>query len=232
MISSEKNSAGPTSCADSTTTRQRSAVVSTDVSIRAEGGEPGGSFATIARSRCLCMFSIITIAASIIAPIAIAMPPSDMMSAPTGTNRIAMNAISIPTGSVRIATSAELACKRNTMHTIATMIPSSTSLLLSVAIARSIRLERSYTGRSTTPCGNPGWISARRAFTFLMVVRAFCPNRITTMPPTASPRPSYSATPRRTAGPTYTRPSSATRIGVPDDVAPTTMFSMSASDLM
>ena len=30
------------------------------------------------------MFSIITIAASIIAPIAIAMPPSDMMSAPTG----------------------------------------------------------------------------------------------------------------------------------------------------
>ncbi len=31
------------------------------------------------------MFSIITIAASIMAPMAIAMPPSDMMSAPTPT---------------------------------------------------------------------------------------------------------------------------------------------------
>ena len=54
------------------------------------------------------MFSIITIAASIIAPIAIAMPPSDMMSAPTPTQRMATNAIRIPTGSVRMATSAEL----------------------------------------------------------------------------------------------------------------------------
>ena len=60
------------------------------------------------------MFSIITIAASIIAPMAIAMPPSDMMSAPTPTQRIATNAIRMPTGSVRIATSAELACNRNT----------------------------------------------------------------------------------------------------------------------
>ena len=34
------------------------------------------------------MFSIITIAASIIAPMAIAIPPSDMMSAPTPTSRM------------------------------------------------------------------------------------------------------------------------------------------------
>ena len=54
------------------------------------------------------MFSIITIAASIIAPMAMAMPPSDMMSAPTPTQRIAMKAMRMPIGSVRIATSAEL----------------------------------------------------------------------------------------------------------------------------
>ena len=39
------------------------------------------------RSMCLWRFSIITIAASIMAPMAIAIPPSDMMSAPTGTPR-------------------------------------------------------------------------------------------------------------------------------------------------
>ena len=44
------------------------------------------------------MFSIITIAASIIAPMAMAMPPSDMMSAPTADQRIAMNAIRMPIG--------------------------------------------------------------------------------------------------------------------------------------
>ena len=143
MISSEKNNAGPTSCADSTTTRHRSAGESSAVSIRFDGGAPGGSFAVMARSRCLCMFSIITIAASIIAPMAIAIPPSDMISAPTGTNRMARNATRMPTGSVRIATSAELACSRNTMHTSATMMLSSTSLSRNVAIARSMRLLRS-----------------------------------------------------------------------------------------
>src|SRR4026207_1688129 len=64
-----------------------------------------------------------------------------------------------------------------------------------------------------------------------MVARAFCPKRMTTMQPTASPRPSRSEIPRRTAGPTLTRPSSATRIGVPFRVAPTTTFPLSASDL-
>ncbi len=44
------------------------------------------------------MFSIITIAASIIAPMAIAMPPSDMISAPTPTQRIATNAMRMPDG--------------------------------------------------------------------------------------------------------------------------------------
>ena len=60
MISREKNSAGPTSIAASTSALSR--------------GVSGA-----ARSRCLCAFSIITIAASTIAPMAIAMPPRLMM---------------------------------------------------------------------------------------------------------------------------------------------------------
>ncbi|MND01311.1 hypothetical protein D3C83_202570 [compost metagenome] len=62
-MSSEKNSAGPTSAAASAISVQRS------------------SPSTVRPSSFLWAFSIITIAASTIAPIAIAMPPSDMMFA-------------------------------------------------------------------------------------------------------------------------------------------------------
>ncbi len=72
MISSEKNSAGPTSTAASPITRQRSSPASVWF---------GCSCAQ--RSSFLCAFSIITTAASTIAPMAIAMPPSDMMLALT-----------------------------------------------------------------------------------------------------------------------------------------------------
>ena len=60
MMSSEKNSGGPTSLA-----------ASIKISVR---GLSGG-----ARSKCLCAFSIMTMAASIIAPMAMAMPPKLMM---------------------------------------------------------------------------------------------------------------------------------------------------------
>ena len=110
----------------------------------------------------------------------------------------------IPTGSVRIATSAERACRRKTRQTSATTRLSSSSLPRRFSIARSIRSLRSYIGRMITPSGSPGAIAASRAFTNLIVVSAFCPNRMTTIAPTASPRPSSSATPRRTAGPTFT----------------------------
>src|SRR5215831_17875975 len=66
MMSRLKNSAGPTSVAASIRICTR--------------GLPAG-----ARSRCLCAFSIITIAASIIAPIAIAMLPRLMMLEPSPT---------------------------------------------------------------------------------------------------------------------------------------------------
>ena len=225
MISSDTKSAGPTSFALSRTTCHRASVlrrlVEKCVRLSPGAGTPA------ARSRCLCMFSIITMAASIMAPIAMAMPPSDMMSAPTPMRRIARNAIRMPTGSVRMATSAERACHRNTRHTSATMNDSSASFPASVAIARLISSLRSYTGRTTTPRGRPCWTSASFAFTPSIVVSAFWPNRITTMPPTASPRPSSSAMPRRIAGPMETRPSSATRIGVPARDACTTTFSMS-----
>ncbi len=72
MISSEKNSAGPTSAAESPITRQWGSPVSS---------WPGCSWCHC--SMCLCAFSIITTAASTIAPIAMAMPPSDMMFALT-----------------------------------------------------------------------------------------------------------------------------------------------------
>ena len=116
------------------------------------------------------------------------------------------------------------------MQTSATTRLSSNSLVRSVSIARSIRSLRSYTGRMTTPGGSPGAISLIRSLTRSIVVSAFCPKRMMTIAPTASPRPSSSAMPRRTAGPTLTRPSSATRMGVPSAVAPTTTFSMSSMD--
>ena len=51
-------------------------------------------------------FSIITIAASTMAPMAMAMPPRLMMSAPSPMACMAMNASSTPTGSMMMATSA------------------------------------------------------------------------------------------------------------------------------
>ena len=124
MISRLKNSAGPTSEAASirTATRDR----------------PGS-----ARSRCLWAFSIMTMAASIMAPIAIAMPPRLMMLAPRPSSFMAPNAIRMPTGSITIATSALRKCSRKTMQTSATTTLSSSSVCLSVSIAALIRLERS-----------------------------------------------------------------------------------------
>ena len=72
MMSRLRNSAGPTSAAASVMTRQRASPVSSS-----------SGLSWFQRSRCLWAFSIITTAASTIAPIAIAMPPSDMMLALT-----------------------------------------------------------------------------------------------------------------------------------------------------
>ena len=56
---------------------------------------------------------------------------------------IARKAISTPIGSMTMATSALRTWNRNTMHTSATMMLSSISVVCSVAMARWIRSERS-----------------------------------------------------------------------------------------
>ena len=66
---------------------------------------------------CLCAFSIMTMAASTMAPMAMAMPPRLMMLELMPSQRMAMKAISTPTGSIRIATSALRTCSRNSTQT-------------------------------------------------------------------------------------------------------------------
>ena len=95
------------------------------------------------RSRCRWAFSTITIAASTIAPMAIAMPPSDMMLAPTPWKYMTMKAISTASGRVITATSAERRCSRKTTHTSATIAISSTSFSRRVATEFSISTVRS-----------------------------------------------------------------------------------------
>ena len=124
MMSSEKNSAGPTSEAASTRISSR--------------GLSGG-----ARSRCLCAFSIMTMAASIMAPMAMAMPPRLMMLEPMPSTFMATNDMRMPTGSMRMATSALRTCRRKTMQTSATTTLSSKRVVLSVAMARWMSSERS-----------------------------------------------------------------------------------------
>ena len=127
MISSEKNSAGPTSLQASTIAAARCGWVA-----------PSGR-----RSMCLCAFSIITIAASTIAPIAIAIPPRLMMFEPRPSERMAMKANRMPSGSVMMATSALRTCSRKITHTAATIRLSSSSVHLRLPIARSMSSERS-----------------------------------------------------------------------------------------
>ena len=84
-----------------------------------------------------------TMAASTIAPIAIAMPPRLMIVELMPSACMAMNAISTPIGRLTMATSAERTCSRKTMQTRATIMLSSISVPFSVSMARFIRSERS-----------------------------------------------------------------------------------------
>ncbi|GAB1413790.1 hypothetical protein MASR1M97_25260 [Candidatus Desulfobacillus denitrificans] len=124
MMSSEKNSAGPTSL--------QAAIIA---SVR--------DSPAFKRSRCLCAFSIMTMAASIMAPMAMAMPPRLIRLEFMPSARMAMKAISTPTGSMRMATRALLTCSRKTMQTSATMSASSASVRFRVSMARWIRSARS-----------------------------------------------------------------------------------------
>ena len=159
MISSEKNSAGPTSLQAASMASKRSLVLC----------------CSGRRSRCLCAFSIITIAASIMAPMAIAMPPRLMMLELMPSRRMAMKAIKMPTGSIKMATNALRTCIRNTTQTTATISDSSISVRLSVSMARLMSSERSYTVCTVTPSGRPGPISSILAFRLAITSSAFSP---------------------------------------------------------
>src|SRR5437667_407478 len=115
----DMNSAGPTSRAAAKT--------------RSQCGRSGS------RSMCLWRFSIMTMAASIIAPIAIAIPPRLMMLPLIPSQRISANAMSTPSGKVASATRALRACNRNSAHTRPTMIDSSINVRHSVLIEPWIR---------------------------------------------------------------------------------------------
>src|ERR1035441_8698219 len=82
------------------------------------------------RSMCLWAFSIMMMTASTIAPMAMAMPPSDMMLELMPWPNITSNAISTATGKIMIATSALRRCSRNRKQTSATTMLSSENIAL------------------------------------------------------------------------------------------------------
>ena len=167
-------------------------------------------------------------APSTIAPMAMAMPPKDMMLALMPCSRIRAKAARMATGRLSTTTSDERRWNRKSAHTRATTASSSTRVVPRVATARSISAERSYTGTISTPAGRPCLRPSRRSFTRSMVARALAPLRITTMPPTTSPSPSSSATPRRMAGPTRSSATSPSNVGTPSWSAPKGMAARSS----
>ena len=117
MISRLKNSAGPTSLHAATISGWRGA-------------------SAPARSICLCAFSTITIAASTMAPMAIAIPDRLMILEFSPNQRMARNAISTAIGNMRMATSALRTWSRNNTQTSATIAISSTRVRFRVSMAR------------------------------------------------------------------------------------------------
>ena len=195
MVKRAKKRLGPTSLA-----------ASAMISVRGRGmaGRPAASSAcsrSSSRSRCLCEFSTMTMDESTITPMAIAMPPRLITFALMPTRCMMRMLDNTPVGTTNTATSSLRACRRNRMHTSATTVISSSSVSLSVAIDRSMRSLRSYPASMPTPAGSVSSTLRSFAWTFSMVVRAFSPNRITTIPPTASPSPFQSSAPRRISDP-------------------------------
>ena len=125
MIISEKNSDGPTSRQASSTSAERS-----------RSSSP-------ACSSFLWTFSTMTMPASTIAPMAIAMPPSDMMLALRPWKCMIRNAARMPSGRVTMITTLERKWNRKAAQTSATTMISSTSLPRRLSTARWISPERS-----------------------------------------------------------------------------------------
>ncbi len=167
------------------------------------------------------------------APIAIAMPASDIIFAVTSRPNIGRNEMITAIEIVTIGTSALVRCNRKTMMIRLTTASSSIRVSFRVSIERSINSPRSYAVTILTPGGRFGSISLSLARTRSMTCSAFSPERIMTMALTVSPWPSSSAIPRRRSGPSTTLPRCLIKIGVPVCAFdPTTVFSTSATVLM
>ena len=147
-----------------------------------------------------------TIDASTIAPIAIAMPPSDMMLALTPCQRMTMNAASTPIGKRhhRDQRRAQVeqedrADQRDDDELL--------DELGAQVVDGAVDQLRAVVGRHDLDARAAGWASSvsSLALTASMVVRAFLPERMTTTPPATSPWPSSSAMPRRSSGPSLHR---------------------------
>ena len=165
---------------------------------------PSGSAAIF-----LCAFSVSTTAESTMSPSARMRPASDMMLMVMSSAQKAMKVARVATGSAMAATSDERRWNRNTAMTSTMMARICTTLVPRVCTDARISPLRSYTGTICTPGGSEALRSASLCLTRSMTARAFSPERMTTMPPTTSPRPSRSAMPRRRLGPTCTVATSA-----------------------
>src|SRR5438132_1009963 len=96
ITSSAKNNARPTPLAPAMITWARSTLFGSRPCVSRKNSSP------------LCAFSIITIAESTMAPMAMAIPPNDMMLLVTCIHHIGMNDRIMAIGSVMIATTAEV----------------------------------------------------------------------------------------------------------------------------
>ena len=89
------------------------------------------------------MFSETMMPISTIVPIAMAMPASDMMFAPTPTKCIAMNDINTAAGRQMATTMLLRMCRRKSRMMMAVMMISSRNACVNVAIVSSIKPLRS-----------------------------------------------------------------------------------------
>ena len=97
-----------------------------------------------------------TMAASTMAPMAMAMPPRLMMLEPMPSACMAMKAISTPTGRVTMATSAERTCSRKTTQTAATTRHSSIRVDLQRGDGAMDQLRAVVDGLDTHALGQAG----------------------------------------------------------------------------
>jgi len=98
---------------------------------------------SLLRRSFLCAFSIMTMLASIMAPMAMAMPPRLMMLLPMPNSFISRKVVPMTRGRMSSTISDERRCMRNSPMTATTMMLSSMRVLLRLPMALSINPERS-----------------------------------------------------------------------------------------